>query len=111
MADTPVETEQRETHVPEQTVGGPANPGGDAAADHLALVCAALAAEADPDLGQIDPDSELATIPGLVSVKALRAVVRIEDAYRIAIPDDFLFETATVRQLADLVTRLVEKSR
>jgi acyl carrier protein len=79
--------------------------------DHLALVCAALAAEADPDLEKIDPAWELASIPGLESVKALRAVVRIEDAYGIAIPDDFLFETATVQQLADLVTRLVEKSR
>jgi acyl carrier protein len=79
--------------------------------DHLALVCAALAAEADPGLDGIDPSWELAAIPGLESVKALRAVVRIEDAYGISIPDDFLFETATVRQLADLVTRLVERSR
>ncbi|HEV2635620.1 MAG TPA: phosphopantetheine-binding protein [Actinocrinis sp.] len=79
--------------------------------DHLALVCAALAAEADPDLVRIDPAWELSAVPGLESVKALRAVVRIEDACRIEIPDDFLFETATVQQLADLVTLLVEKSR
>jgi len=79
--------------------------------DYLTVVCAALAAEADPDLDGIDPDWQLTEIPGLESVRALRAVVRIEDACGIAIPDDFLFETNTVRQLADLVARLVEKSR
>jgi acyl carrier protein len=79
--------------------------------DYLAVVCAALAAEADPDLDGIDPEWQLPLIPGLESVKALRAVVRIEDECGIAIPDDFMFETNTVRQLADLVERLVEKSR
>ena len=79
--------------------------------DYLAVVCAALAAEADPDLDGIDPEWQLPLIPGLESVKALRAVVRIEDECGIAIPDDFLFETNTVQQLADLVARLVEKSR
>jgi acyl carrier protein len=79
--------------------------------DYLRSVVTALAAEADIDAATIDADQTLATIPGMESVKILRAVVRIEEEYRIAVPDDFLFEVATVRELAKLVARLVEKPR
>jgi len=79
--------------------------------DYLAVVVAALAAEVDLDPSQIDAGQELATIEGIDSVKILRAVVRVEEECRIAVSDDFLFETATVRDLADLVTHLVEKAR
>jgi acyl carrier protein len=38
-------------------------------------------------------------------------VVRIEEDSGISIPDDFLFETATVQDLANLVTRLTGGGR
>lgn len=83
------------------------NPG----TDHLATVTAALAAQTDLRADQIDVNDRLATLPGIESVKILRAVVRIEDECAISVPDDFLFETATVQELVDLVARLVERSR
>jgi acyl carrier protein len=79
--------------------------------DYLAVVVVALAAEVDLDPSQIDAGQELATIAGIESVKILRAVVRVEDECHIAVPDDFLFETATVRDLADLVSRLAGQAR
>lgn len=79
--------------------------------DYLATVTAALAAQSDLRADQIDVGHRLATLPGIESVKILRAVVRIEDECAISIPDDFLFETATVQELVDLVALLVEKSR
>jgi len=79
--------------------------------DYLAIVAAALAAEAGLDPGLIDAGQELATIDGIESVKILRAVVRVEEECGIAVPDDFLFETATVRALADLVSELAGRAR
>lgn len=79
--------------------------------DYLAFVVAALAAEADLHPSQIDAGQALATIEGIESVKIVRAVVRVEEECHIAVPDDFLFETATVGDLADLVTRLAEKAQ
>jgi acyl-CoA synthetase (AMP-forming)/AMP-acid ligase II/acyl carrier protein len=81
------------------------------ASRHLAIVTGALAAEASTDPGKIHAPQELAAIPGLDSVKILRAVVRIEEDSGISIPDDFLFETATVQDLANLVTRLTGGGR
>lgn len=78
--------------------------------DYLTVVVTALAAEAGVDPSQIDAGQDLATIEGIESVKILRAVVRVEEECRIAIPDDFLFETATVRDLADLVSALAGRS-
>jgi acyl carrier protein len=79
--------------------------------DYLAIVAAALAAEAglQPDL--IDASQELSAIEGIESVKILRAVVQVEEECGIAVPDDFLFETATVRDLADLVSELARQRR
>jgi acyl carrier protein len=79
--------------------------------DYLAVVTAALATEVDLDPSQIQASQELAAIEGIESVKILRAVVQIEEEFRIAVPDDFLFETATVGDLADLVTRLAGQGR
>lgn len=76
-----------------------------------AVVATALAAQTGATPEEITPDQQLAMIPGIESVRILRAVVRIEDEFDIAIPDDFLFETATVQQLVELVAKLVEKGR
>lgn len=79
--------------------------------DYLSIVVAALAAEAGLDPGLLAGDLELAAIEGIDSVKVLRAVVQVEEECGIAVPDDFLFETATVRDLADLVSELAERRR
>jgi acyl carrier protein len=80
-------------------------------ADYLAVVISALVAETGVDPGQIDPNQALVSLDGIESMKILRAVVRLEDEYHIVVPDDFLFETATVSDLAELVSRLAEEAR
>jgi len=74
--------------------------------DFAEVVAAALAEQSEVDLADIYADQELAAIPGMESVNILRAVVRIEQECDIIIPDDFLFETATVADLTRLVTSL-----
>ena len=72
-----------------------------------AVVVAALAAAAGLAADQIETSQRLTRIPGVESVTILRAVVRIEDRYGINVPDDFIFETATVADLIDLVAGIV----
>ena len=72
----------------------------------LDTVLHAVAAELQTPRGDIDPDLPLTTAHGVDSVMLLRAVVVIEEALSVAIPDDVLFEALTARELAELVTRL-----
>jgi acyl carrier protein len=85
-------------------------PGGAAVADYTALVIRALATQVELRPDEIDPLAALGAIPGIESVKVLRAIVEIEEACAIVVPDDFLFETATVADLAAFVASLVETS-
>jgi acyl carrier protein len=85
-------------------------PGGAALADYTALVIRALATQVELRPEEIDPDAPLGAIPGIESVKVLRAIVEIEDACEIIVPDDFLFEAATVADLAAFVASLAETS-
>lgn len=79
----------------------------DAAVDEaLAVVLRALSDHAGVPADRIDPDGAVAAVPGIESVKALRAITQVEDTLGVLIPDDFLFETATVRQLATQVAEL-----
>ncbi len=87
-----------------------ANQAGAALADYTAMVIAALATQVELRPDEIDPRDALGAIPGIESVKVLRAIVEIEEAYAIVVPDDFLFETATVADLAAFVASLVETS-
>jgi acyl carrier protein len=73
------------------------------------LVIDALAASAGVPADRVDPNGTLGDVPGMESVKALRAVSRIEESLRIVLPDDFLFETATVAELAAFVTGLARE--
>ncbi|MEU3659507.1 acyl carrier protein [Streptomyces sp. NPDC048219] len=75
----------------------------------LDIVVRALAAQAGVAESSVDPDKPLSAVPGIESVKALRAITEIEDECDVVIPDDFLFETATVRELADFVARLTRE--
>ncbi|MCX4695806.1 acyl carrier protein [Streptomyces sp. NBC_01408] len=73
----------------------------------LDIVVRALAAQANVPATGIDTDKPLSAVPGIESVKALRAITDIEDECDVVIPDDFLFETATVRELAEFVSSLI----
>jgi acyl carrier protein len=77
-----------------------------ATAGALAVVLGALSGQAGVRPDQIDLDKPLPAIPGIESVKALRAITAIEDECDIVIPDDFLFETSTVREFAGFVASL-----
>ncbi|MFB7470637.1 acyl carrier protein [Kitasatospora sp. NPDC056184] len=73
----------------------------------LDVVRTALATHSGVPVEQIDPAQPLSAVPGIESVKALRAITQIEDECEVVIPDDFLFETATVAELAGFVAQLV----
>ncbi|MFI9803980.1 acyl carrier protein [Streptomyces sp. NPDC052301] len=75
----------------------------------LDIVVRALATQAGVAERSIDPDKPLSAVPGIESVKALRAITEIEDDCDVVIPDDFLFESATVRELADFVAELARE--
>jgi acyl carrier protein len=77
--------------------------------DTLDVVVRALATQAGTDTAAIDTDKPLSAVPGIESVKALRAITEIEDECGIVIPDDFLFETASVRELAEFVASLARE--
>ncbi|MER5733827.1 acyl carrier protein [Streptomyces sp. NPDC002138] len=80
------------------------------AAAVLGVVVRALAAHSGAAPDSIDTGKPLAAIPGIESVKALRAITEIEDELGVAIPDDFLFETATVGELAGFVVSLTAEA-
>lgn len=80
-------------------------------AECLSVVLQAISDHARVPAGSIDPDGLLSDVPGIESVKALRAITQVEDALGVLIPDDFLFETATVRELAAQVASLREQDR
>ncbi|MEU6862243.1 phosphopantetheine-binding protein [Streptomyces sp. NPDC046876] len=73
----------------------------------LSAVTGALALHTGAEEHQIKTEERLALIPGIESVKLLRAVADIEDGCGVLIPDDFAFETATVQELADCVAHLL----
>jgi acyl carrier protein len=74
--------------------------------DSLTVVVDALAGQVGIDAARIDPDRPLSAVPDVESIHVLRAITVIEETYAVLIPDDFLFETATVRELANLVQQL-----
>jgi acyl carrier protein len=78
--------------------------------DHLAVVTRALAEQVGLSPADIAPDDPLAAIPGIESVKVLRAVMLIEEACHVLVPDDFLFEVATVADLAARVADLADRA-
>jgi acyl carrier protein len=66
----------------------------------------ALAAQTGLEPEQIHLTDVLWAIPGMESVKVLRAIAVIEADLGINVPDDFGFETATVADLVRLVSAL-----
>jgi acyl carrier protein len=74
----------------------------------LQLVKDVIAEHSAMTAQSIDPQLTLAAIPGIESVKALRAISEIEDRLGVVIPDDFLFEAATVQEMATFIAGLAE---
>jgi acyl carrier protein len=73
------------------------------------VVVHALAMQAGVDPGQIDIDGALSAVPGIESVQILRAITEIEDTCSVLVPDDFLFDSATVADLASVIAALLEQ--
>ena len=74
----------------------------------LSTVVDALAGQTGIEAARIEPDQPLSAIPGVESIQLLLAFTVIEETYAVLIPDDFLFGRSTVRELADLVSKLSE---
>jgi acyl carrier protein len=79
------------------------------AVDVLGIVISALARQIGIEPGRIDADRPLAAVPGIESVHVLRALADVEDSCSVLVPDDFLFESATVRELANVIAELAEQ--
>lgn len=77
--------------------------------DCLDVVVRALAGQVGIDPDRIDPDRPLAAVPDIESVHVLRSITQMEEECSVVIPDDFLFETATVRELAGCIANLMER--
>jgi acyl carrier protein len=75
----------------------------------LPTVVDALAGQTGVDAARIEPDLPLSAIPDVESIQLLLAFTVIEETYAVLIPDDFLFGKSTVRELADLVSKLSER--
>jgi acyl carrier protein len=57
-------------------------------------------------MAEVDPDIPAIALDGIESVQLLSAIAQIEDALVIAIPDDVLLDSLTLRGLAEVATRL-----
>jgi len=78
--------------------------------DCLAVVVDCLADQVGIDRDRIDPDRPLSAVPEVESIHVLRAIADVERICAVAIPDDFLFEASTVRELAAFVAQLRAQS-
>ena len=74
--------------------------------DCLEIVIDALAGQIGISAELIDSDQPLSAIPDVESIHVLRAIADVEQTCSVVIPDDFLFESSTVRALAELVGSL-----
>ncbi|MFV0129837.1 acyl carrier protein [Streptomyces sp. HMX112] len=72
-------------------------------------VVTALAEVLHTEPGGIGLDTPLAALPGMESVKLLRAVVRVEESCGVAVPDEVLYEAATARELARNIAGSVQE--
>lgn len=70
------------------------------------VVVAALARHSGADPATIDVSKPLASVPGIESVKALRAITEVEEECGVIIPDDYLFENASVAEFSEFIDQL-----
>ncbi len=72
-------------------------------ADIAATVTAIAAAELGVPAAGLRPDADLRAIEGMDSVKVLRMVARIEQAYDIELDDEVVFGLSTIGGTVDAV--------
>ena len=72
-------------------------------------VVTALADRVGLEPEAIDLDAPLAAIPGIDSILLLSALVEIEEACGMPIPDEVLFNSESVRDLIDVISTLREQ--
>lgn len=72
-------------------------------ADIAATVTAIAAAELGVPAASLRPDADLRAIEGMDSVKVLRMVARIEQAYDIELDDEVVFGLSTIGGTVDAV--------
>lgn len=75
-------------------------------AECLRMIKDAIGRQTGAGPAGIVDDQPLSAIAGIDSVKALRAITDIEDTCHVVIPDDYMFESATVVGLAGFVAKL-----
>jgi acyl carrier protein len=73
----------------------------------LPTVISVLAEQVGISATRIEPDQPMSAIPDVESIHVLRAITVLEEKLDVLIPDDFLFENSTVRELAAVVDKLV----
>lgn len=70
-----------------------------------------LAAELGLPVESIDPDDEIANLPGFDSVRVIRTIARIEKEFGVTVPDEDLFSARVVKDLVVVVARITEPVR
>jgi acyl carrier protein len=75
----------------------------------LSVVQELIASEADLSVGDLHPDRPLQEL-GVDSLTVLEVMFKIEDRFRVKMPDDRV-PIQTVRDIADLVDRLVVQAK
>jgi acyl carrier protein len=83
------------------------SPGADG--DIIVTVTAIAAAELGVPAGSLRPDTDLRAIEGMDSVKVLRVVARIEQAYDIELDDEVVFGLSSIAGTAEAVTQALRE--
>jgi acyl carrier protein len=71
----------------------------------IATVTAITAAELGVPAASLRPDTDLRAIEGMDSVKVLRMIAKIEQAYDVELDDEVVFGLSTIAGTAEAVTR------
>lgn len=66
-----------------------------------------VSAELGLDTTDVPPSTDLRELPGLDSIKILRAVTKIEKHYDVELDDEVVFQISSVDGLAEIVEGLL----
>ena len=70
-----------------------------------------VAAELGCNVDTLRPDTDLRAVEGADSIKELRMIAKIEQAYQIELEDDQIFGLATLGQVVAVVDQAVAKEQ
>jgi acyl carrier protein len=68
-----------------------------------------VAVELGRSASELSPDTDLRSVEGADSIKVLRMVAKIEQAYDIELPDDEIFALKTIDEVVTVVGRAIER--